>query len=66
MKMERLMSFIPAAFSAAGGGGKDIAVTACPQCGYVLDRPHAFTCSRCRAEIPLARGCTGCGKCKNR
>ena len=36
----------------------------CPSCGYALDRPHAIYCTRCRAEIPGARGCTGCGKCK--
>ncbi|MEN8136396.1 MAG: hypothetical protein ABFS18_12815 [Thermodesulfobacteriota bacterium] len=38
----------------------------CPQCGCVLERPHALSCSRCLAEIPWASGCSGCGRCQRR
>ena len=38
----------------------------CPECGCVLDRPHALICSRCMAEIPWASGCSGCGQCQRR
>lgn len=38
----------------------------CPQCNYPLDRPHAFFCARCQAEIPQARGCNGCGRCQQK
>ncbi len=36
----------------------------CPSCGYILDRPHAAICPRCRASIPGAGGCNGCGRCR--
>ena len=37
----------------------------CPECGYILDRPHAARCSRCMAAIPQATGCKGCGRCRS-
>jgi uncharacterized paraquat-inducible protein A len=40
--------------------------TRCPNCDYVLDRPHAFTCPRCMTPIPGALGCNGCGQCRKR
>ncbi|MEW6428871.1 MAG: hypothetical protein AB1568_12650 [Thermodesulfobacteriota bacterium] len=47
-----------------GNGEKPPAATICPSCGYVPDRPHTLLCPRCRAEIPGAGGCTGCGRCR--
>lgn len=45
---------------------KNMSPPKCPQCHYVLDRPHAFRCSRCMSEIPQAQGCSGCGKCQKK
>jgi hypothetical protein len=50
-------------FGAKDQAGEDISPK-CPDCGYILDRPHSMTCSRCGAAIPMAQGCSGCGKCR--
>lgn len=64
-----LQRFVPKIFTHMVSkrlGEDEIVPTApsCPECGYILDRPHALRCARCMAAIPRATGCNGCGCCQ--